>query len=156
MKFTIVTVGKIRENFIAEGIKEYQGRISRYTPLNLFPVKEERMTKGVTENLILQKEGKRVLSKIPRDGLWVALDRQGKETSSLNHFDFLNAQAKLGVRKIYYLIGSPLGLSPEVLSQADKILSLSRMTLTHEMSALFLMEQIYRYLNFMAGEKYHK
>ena len=156
MKFTIVTVGKIRENFIAEGIKEYHGRISRYTPLNLVPVKEERMTKGVTENLILQKEGKRVLSKIPRDGLWVALDRQGKETSSLNHFDFLNAQAKLGVRKIYYLIGSPLGLSPEVLSQADKVLSLSRMTLTHEMSALFLMEQIYRYLNFMAGEKYHK
>ncbi len=105
MKFTIVTVGKIRENFIAEGIKEYHGRISRYTPLNLFPVKEERMTKGVTENLILQKEGKRVLSKIPRDGLWVALDRQGQEMSSLNHFDFLNTQAKLGVRKIYYLIG---------------------------------------------------
>ena len=156
MKFTVVTIGKIKENFIAEGIKEYHGRISRYTQLNLVPVKEERMTKGATENLILQKEGKRVLSKIARDGLWVALDRQGKETSSLNHFDFLNAQAKLGVRKIYYLIGGPLGLSPEVLSQADKILSLSRMTLTHEMSALFLMEQIYRYLNFMAGEKYHK
>ena len=156
MKFTIVTIGKIRENFIAEGIKEYQGRISRYTQLNLVPIKEERLTKGVTENLILQKEGRRVLSKIPRDGLWVALDRQGKETSSLNHFDFLNAQTKLGVRKIYYLIGGPLGLAPEVLSQADKVLALSRMTLTHEMSALFLMEQIYRYLNFMAGEKYHK
>ena len=156
MKFTVVTIGKIKENFIAEGIKEYHGRINRYTQLNLISVKEERMTKGSTENLILQKEGKRVLSKIARDGLWVALDRLGKETSSLSHFDFLNAQAKLGVRKIYYLIGGPLGLSQGVLSQADKVLSLSRMTLTHEMSALFLMEQIYRYLNFMAGEKYHK
>ena len=106
--------------------------------------------------MILQKEGKRILNKIPRDGFWVVLDRQGQELSSLNHFDFLNAQSKLGVKKIYYLIGGPLGFSPEVLKQADKNLSLSRMTLTHEMSALFLVEQIYRYLNFMAGEKYHK
>jgi 23S rRNA (pseudouridine1915-N3)-methyltransferase len=156
MIFTIVTIGKIKENFIVEGIKEYQNRISRYAQLDLFPIKEERMTKGLTEKLILLKEGKRILSKIPRDGLWVALDRQGQEMSSLNHFNFLNAQAKLGVKKIYYLIGGPLGLSSEVMSQADKSLSLSPMTLTHEMSALFLIEQIYRYLNFMAGEKYHK
>jgi 23S rRNA (pseudouridine1915-N3)-methyltransferase len=156
MKFTIVTIGKIRENFIAEGIKEYHGRITRYTPLNLLPVKEERITPGITEGLILQKEGRRILSKVPRDGLWVALDRQGQEMSSLNHFEFLNNQAKLGVRRIYYLIGGPLGLSPEILNQSNKILSLSLMTLTHEMSALLLMEQLYRYLNFMAGEKYHK
>jgi 23S rRNA (pseudouridine1915-N3)-methyltransferase len=156
MKFTIVTIGKIRENYILEGIKDYHKRISRYAHLNLLPVKEERIISGATETLILQKEGKRVIQKIPRDGLWVALDRRGQEMSSRNHFDFLNAQAKLGINKIYYLIGGPLGFSTELLGQADKILSLSRLTLPHEMSALLLMEQIYRYLNFMAGEKYHK
>jgi 23S rRNA (pseudouridine1915-N3)-methyltransferase len=156
MKFTIVTIGKIRGSYIVEGIKDYHRRINRYTQMDLFPIKEERMTTGVTETLILQKEGKRILQKIPHDGLWVALDRRGQEMSSRNHFDFLNAQAKLGVSKIYYLIGGPLGFSSELLEQADEILSLSRMTLPHEMSALLLIEQIYRYLNYMAGEKYHR
>ncbi len=156
MKFIIVTIGKIKENFIYEGVKEYLPRINRYTQLDLLPVKEEKMTSGVKEAQILFKEGKRIISKVPRDGLWVALDRQGQEMSSLKHFDFLNAQVKHGAKKIYYLIGGPLGLSPEVLKQAYTILSLSRLTLTHEMTALFLLEQIYRYLNFMAGEKYHK
>ncbi len=156
MKFVIVTIGNIKKNFILSGIKEFKERIDRYTDLNFYPVKEERLVKGMSEPLILQKEGERLLAKVPRDGLWVALDRQGLEMNSKQHFQFLNNQGQTGIKKIYYLIGGPWGLSPEVLRQSDKVLSLSRMTLTHEMSALFLVEQLYRYLNFMAGEKYHK
>jgi 23S rRNA (pseudouridine1915-N3)-methyltransferase len=156
MKFILITVGKIREDFILKGIKEYSHRIGRYTKLVFCPIKEERLTKGVTGSLILQKEGERILSKVPHDGMWVAMDRQGQEMNTLQHFEFINAQAEIGVKKIYYLIGGPLWLSQKVLSQSDRLLSLSRMTLTHEMSALLLIEQIYRYLNFMSGEKYHK
>jgi 23S rRNA (pseudouridine1915-N3)-methyltransferase len=156
IKFTIVTIGKVKESFILEGIIDYHKRISRYAQLALITVKEEKLTPRATEDVILQKEAKRILNKIPRDGYWVVLDRQGQELSSQNHFDFLNAQSKIGVKKMYYLIGGPLGFSPEVLEKADKVLSLSRMTLPHEMSALLLVEQLYRYLNFMAGEKYHK
>jgi 23S rRNA (pseudouridine1915-N3)-methyltransferase len=156
MKFVIVTVGKIKQNFIFNGITDFNKRINKYTNLIFYPVQEERLTKGTTDSLILQKEGERILAKVPRDGLWVALDRQGQEMSSLEHFDFLNRQVQRGVKKIYYLIGGPLGLSQEVMDQSTRSLSLSRMTLTHEMSALFLIEQLYRYLNFMAGEKYHK
>ena len=156
MKFVIVTIGKIKEDFILKGIKEYSGRIDRYADLAFYPVKEERLVKGVPESMVLQKEGERLLAKIPRNGLWVALERQGQEMNSRQHFDFLETQAQAGVKKIYYLIGGPLGLSKEVLKQSDRLLSLSRLTLTHEMSALLLIEQIYRYLNFKAGEKYHK
>jgi 23S rRNA (pseudouridine1915-N3)-methyltransferase len=156
MKFIVVTVGKIKKNFILKGATEFKDRIGRYSDLAFLAVQEEPLLKGVPEALILQKEGARILAKIPRDGLWVALDRQGQEMDSQEHFAFLNAQVQKGLKKIYYLIGGPLGLSPAVLSQANHRLSLSRMTLTHEMSALFLVEQIYRYLNFMAGEKYHK
>jgi len=156
MKFVIVTTGKIKEDFILKGVKEYSSRIAHYAELAFFPIKEERMTKGLSESLVQQKEGERILTKIPRDGLWVALDRQGQEMNSRQHFDFLKNQSKTGLRKIYYLIGGPSGLAREVLDQADRILSLSRMTLTHEMSALILIEQIYRYLNFMSGGKYHK
>jgi len=156
MKFILVTVGKIREDFILKGIKGYSHRIGRYTELVFCSVKEERLIKGITESLILQKEGERILTRVPHDGLWVAMDRQGQEMSSLQHFEFINKQAEIGVKKIYYLIGGPLGLSRKVLNQSDRLLSLSRMTLTHEMSALLLIEQIYRYLNFISGEKYHK
>jgi 23S rRNA (pseudouridine1915-N3)-methyltransferase len=156
MRFSIITIGKIREKFVSDGVNEFLKRINRYAPFNLVPIKEERMLKGATEALIIQKEGRRILEKVPHDGCWVALDRLGKEMTSQQHFDFLNDQAEKGVKKITYLIGGPLGLSPEVLNKSDFILSLSRMTLTHELSALYLMEQIYRYLNFMAGEKYHK
>ena len=156
MKFVIVTIGKIKEDFILNGIKEYSDRIDRYAHLAFIPVKEERLVKGVSELMVLQKEGERVLNKIPHDGLWIALERQGQEMNSRQHFDFLDTQALEGVKKIYYLIGGPLGLSKEVLSQSNRLLSLSRMTLTHEMSTLFLVEQIYRYLNFKAGEKYHR
>jgi 23S rRNA (pseudouridine1915-N3)-methyltransferase len=156
MKYIIVTVGKIKKNFILNGVAEFEERISRYGDLLICPIQEERLVKGMSESLIRQKEGERILVKIPKDGLWVALDRQGQEMDSLQHFDFLNAQIQKGMKKIYYLIGGPLGLSPAVLGQANHCLSLSRMTMTHEMSALFLIEQLYRYLNFMAGEKYHK
>jgi 23S rRNA (pseudouridine1915-N3)-methyltransferase len=156
MKYVIVTVGKIKKNFILNGVAEFEERISRYGDLLICPIQEERLVKGMSESLIRQKEGERILTKIPKDGLWVALDRQGQEMDSLQHFDFLNTQIQKGMKKIYYLIGGPLGLSPAVLGQASHCLSLSRMTMTHEMSALFLIEQLYRYLNFMAGEKYHK
>jgi 23S rRNA (pseudouridine1915-N3)-methyltransferase len=156
LKFAIVTVGKIREDFIQKGVGEFSRRIGHYAELNFYPIKEERIIKGMPESQIVFREGKRILSKILRDGLWVALDRKGKELNSRQHFTFLNSQSQYGIKKIYYLFGGPLGLSAEVLNRSDLIFSLSRMTLTHEMSVLFLLEQLYRYLNFMAGEKYHK
>ncbi len=156
MKFVIVTIGNIKKNFILKGIEEYRDRIDRYAHLAFSPVKEERLVKGLSESTVLQREGERILNKIPHDGLWIALERQGQEMNSRQHFDFLDTQARTGIKKIYYLIGGPIGLSTEVLNRSDRLLSLSRMTLTHEMSALLLIEQIYRYLNYKAGEKYHK
>lgn len=156
MKFNIVTIGKLKENFILSGVDEYRKRIGHYTELRFFPIREERLVKGFSEKWILQKEGERVLTKVPRDGPWVALERQGQTMNSLQHFNFINSQAQKGIKKMIYLIGGPLGLSPEVLNQSDQLLSLSSLTLTHEMSTLLLVEQIYRYVNYMAGEKYHK
>jgi 23S rRNA (pseudouridine1915-N3)-methyltransferase len=156
MKFLVVCIGKIKENFILNGVNEYARRIRRYTELGFLTIKEEKLIKGSQDSLVLQKEGKRVLHTIPQDSPLVALDRQGKGLNSLQHFDFINTQARQGVKKLIYLIGGPLGLSQEVLDHSDHLLSLSPMTLTHELTTLFLLEQIYRYQNFMAGEKYHK
>jgi 23S rRNA (pseudouridine1915-N3)-methyltransferase len=80
----------------------------------------------------------------------------GREMDSRQHFDLLKVHQEKGTKKMIYVIGGPLGLSGEVLNRAPMVLSLSRMTLNHEMSSLVLLEQLYRYLNFAAGEKYHK
>lgn len=124
MKFFIVTVGKIKEDFVLTGVKEYSDRIDRYAHLAFIPVKEERLVKGVSELRVLQKEGERILNKIPHDGLWIALERQGQEMNSRQHFDFLDTQARTGIKKIYYLIGGPIGLSTEILNRSDRLLSL--------------------------------
>ena len=156
MKLQLVIVGKLKEDFIVSGVQEYLKRINRYAELTILPVKEERITKGVHEARIIDKEGERILKKIPENGFWVALDRMGREMDSRQHFDFLKIHQEKGTKKMVYVIGGPLGLSGEVLNRASLVLSLSRLTLNHEMTSLVLLEQLYRYLNFAAGEKYHK
>jgi 23S rRNA (pseudouridine1915-N3)-methyltransferase len=156
LKQVLVTFGKIKEPFISEGLKEYLNRIRRYGDVELISLKEEKITKDQTESGIKNREGKRLLRQVPQDGLWVALDRTGKGLDSRQFFAFIQSRREQGVKKIYYLIGGPLGLSPEVMEQADVLLSLSPLTYTHEFSTLILAEQIYRFFTFISGEKYHK
>ena len=156
MKQVLVTFGKIKEPFIRDGVKEYLHRIRRYGEVELISLKEEKITGDQTESWIKDRQGKRLLRQVPRDGLWVALDRTGMGLDSRQFFAFIQDRRERGVKKIYYLIGGPLGLSPEVLGQADLLLSLSPLTYTHELAILILTEQIYRFFTFISGEKYHK
>jgi 23S rRNA (pseudouridine1915-N3)-methyltransferase len=134
----------------------YRRRITRYTEFSVIPVKEEKISAGCNEALIKQKEGERIIEKIPADGYRVALDQRGKSLTSEQWFDFLTDFGRQGIKKAFFCIGGPLGLSHRVLSEAHQVLSLSSLTLTHEMSALLFSEQLYRYLTVQAGEKYHR
>jgi 23S rRNA (pseudouridine1915-N3)-methyltransferase len=156
MKYVLVTVGKFKAPFIVEGVELYRRRISHYTEFSVLAIKEEKITPGSNEALIRQKEGNRILEKIPVDGYRVALDQQGKPLASEQWFDFLTDLGRQGIKKTFFCIGGPLGLSPQVLTQAHQVLSLSSLTLTHEMAALLFSEQLYRYLTVQAGEKYHR
>jgi 23S rRNA (pseudouridine1915-N3)-methyltransferase len=156
LKQVLVTFGKIKEPFIRDGINEYLHRIQRYDDVELLSLKEEKITPHHPESWLKDREGKRLLRQVPQDGLWVALERTGKKMDSRQFFAFIQDRRERGVKKIYYLIGGPLGLSPEVLEQADFLLSLSALTYPHELSTLILLEQIYRFFTFISGERYHK
>jgi len=156
MKYVLVTVGKIKETFIASGVRLYAGRIARYTDFQVLPVKEERLVKGASARVIMEREAARILEKVPRNGVWLALDRQGQSADSLKFFGLLNRYADQGQTRVYFIVGGPLGLAPALLDQVDRVLSLSPLTFTHEMAALLLSEQLYRYLTVQSGEKYHK
>lgn len=152
MKHEMVFLGKAKEPFIEAGIAEYFSRLSHYTKLSTRLLKEKKAGKG--QNII--EEGKMMLAGVAPGWLVVALDPNGKQLTSEQLAEQISSWEQRGVKGASYLIGGPLGLSREVLDRADICLSLSKMTFTHDMARLFLVEQLYRAYTIKAGEKYHK
>jgi 23S rRNA (pseudouridine1915-N3)-methyltransferase len=114
------------------------------------------MTKGRTDDEILAEEARNIEKRGAKNDYTVALDRSGRALSSENLALWLKALQEKGTECVTFLIGGPLGLSRDVLSGSRETLSLSALTLTHEMSRLVLLEQVYRAFTILHGEKYHK
>lgn len=155
MPIKIIVVDRTRSPFLREGEAFYGERVSRYTRLEWVEVKPERITKGRTEQEILDTEGRSIVKRMaPRDHV-IALERSGKPYDSKELSEKLGALAQSG-EPVAFIIGGPLGLSKEVLDRARETFSLSRLTFTHEMARLILLEQLYRAFTILKNEKYHK
>ncbi len=155
MKVQLLLLGKTKTSFIEEGIQEYSSRLKHYTPVVLNTLKV-KMKKGWTEEQERQEEGKILLANTNTTDIKVVLDGAGKQITSPQLADLISRWEQEGRKKASFLIGGPTGHSTEVLQQADFTLSLSRMTFTHDMVRMFLLEQLYRAYSIKAGEKYHK
>lgn len=155
MKIELLFLGKTKDSYIAQGIQEYSGRLKHYTGLNLTTLKVKRK-KGWTEVQERQEEGRVLLASLPPTTVKVVLDSSGKQLSSEELAVLISRWEQEGRKQASFLIGGPTGHSQDVLDQADFLLSLSRMTFTHDMVRLFLLEQLYRAYTIKAGEKYHK
>lgn len=129
--------------------------MKHYTGLNLTTLKVKRK-KGWTEVQERQEEGRVLLASLPPITVKVVLDSSGKQLSSEELAVLISRWEQEGRKQASFLIGGPTGHSQDVLDQADFLLSLSRMTFTHDMVRLFLLEQLYRAYTIKAGEKYHK
>jgi 23S rRNA (pseudouridine1915-N3)-methyltransferase len=159
MQVRIIAVGKIKERFLAEGIAEYERRLSPYLKLAMIEVADEK--RGVhssagQEQLIKDREGDRILAAIPEGAYVVALDVRGRQLSSEGLAARMHDWQMAGTNVITIIIGGDLGLSDAVLSRAAFRLSISPMTFTHQMVRLILLEQIYRACRINSGEPYHK
>ena len=159
MKITLVTVGKIKERYFEDAIKEYSKRLGRYCKLDIVQVQDEKTPDGASEAVerqIKDKEGQRILSNI-KDGAYViALAIEGMMLSSEELASRLQKLGVDGISHIVFVIGGSLGLSDEVMGRADYALSFSKMTFPHQLMRVVLLEQIYRSYRIMAGEPYHK
>lgn len=155
MKIELPFLGKTKDSFIEQGIKEYSGRLRHYTGLNISVLKVKRK-KGWTEQQQRQEEGRILLGAMPPATLKIVLDSRGKQVSSKGLADLISRWEQEGRKHVAFLIGGPTGHSAEVLAEAELLLSFSLMTFTHDMVRLFLLEQIYRAYTIKAGEKYHK
>ncbi|WP_088810427.1 MULTISPECIES: 23S rRNA (pseudouridine(1915)-N(3))-methyltransferase RlmH [Listeria] len=159
MKIQIITVGKLKEKYLVQGIQEYLKRLGPYANVSVVEVPDEKAPEMLSEAEMLQvkeKEAERILTKISADTYVFALAIAGKQKSSEDFADGLHHLMTYGKSKIAFIIGGSLGLSDSVLKRADEQISFGKLTLPHQLMRLVLVEQIYRAFKIMRGEPYHK
>lgn len=159
MNITLITVGKLKEKYLKQAIDEYSKRLSRYCKLEIIELNDEKTPDNASdkeEQLIKEKEGKQILSKIKENAFVIAMDLGGKNLTSEEFSKFIEQNGVMGNSNIVFLIGGSLGLSDEVKKRANYKLCFSKMTFPHQLFRVMLLEQIYRGFRIMKNEPYHK
>ena len=159
MKIKIVTVGKLKEKYLKDGIAEYSKRISRFATVEMVELADEKTPDRASDSeneKILDLEGNRILSKIGDREFVVVLAIEGKTLSSEEFSKQLEQASINGFSTLTFVIGGSLGLSHQVKKRANLFLSFGRLTLPHQLMRLVLVEQIYRAFTIQQGSPYHK
>jgi 23S rRNA (pseudouridine1915-N3)-methyltransferase len=152
VRLKLLWVGKTQEPWVRAGIDEYAGRVRRYMPLEILEAREE---KGAAAPAMRERECERLAKLLPKGARLVVLDERGEQMTSPELAAFLSRSRDQGIPELAFAIGGAYGFTESFRSQAFKAISLSRMTLTHQMVRVFLLEQIYRGFTIMNGEPYH-
>jgi 23S rRNA (pseudouridine1915-N3)-methyltransferase len=147
----LVWVGKTRDREAAALIEDYRRRLARFCPIEVVEVRDAA-GKGPAR---AAREGKTLVSKIERRGLTVALDETGREMTSPELARWLGKTLE-SRGEVTFLLGGPDGIPLQVAASADVTLSLSRLTFTHEMARVLLLEQLYRAFGILEGTPYHR
>jgi 23S rRNA (pseudouridine1915-N3)-methyltransferase len=152
VKLRVLWVGKIQEEWMRRGIEEYAGRVRRYLPLEIIEVREE---KGAQAEAGRASEGERLAKVLPKNARLILLDERGEEMTSPQLAAFLGAERDRGTGELVFAVGGAYGFSEAFRSRAVRTIALSRLTFTHQMVRVFLLEQIYRGLTILNNEAYH-
>lgn len=158
MKISLVCVGKIKEKYLTEGIAEFTKRLTPYCKLETIAIGEEKMPDNPSpaeKEQVLTKETERLINAIPANAYVVLLDLQGREITSPQLAELFDGWALSGKSHIAFVIGGAFGYTDALRRRADMRWSFSKLTFTHQMIRLLLVEQIYRAFKISRGEKYH-
>ena len=158
MKITLACVGKIKEKYLTAGIEEFTKRLTPFCKLETIAINEERMPEDPSpaeKEQVLGRETERLLAVIPQNSYVIVLDVKGKLISSEELAAKFDKLALGGNSHITFVIGGAFGYTDALRKRADETISFSRMTFTHQMIRLLLVEQIYRAFKISRGEKYH-
>ena len=159
MKIKVVTVGKLKEKYLKDGIMEYSKRISRFATLEMIELADEKTPDRASESenqKILQIEGNRILSKVGDRDFVIVLAIEGKTFSSEEFSKQLEKASINGFSTLTFIIGGSLGLTSAVKNRANLSVSFGQLTLPHQLMRLVLVEQIYRAFMIQQGSPYHK
>jgi 23S rRNA (pseudouridine1915-N3)-methyltransferase len=155
MKIKFIVIGKTDQEYLKEGIREYESRIRHYLPFETIVITSMRKTAGLTTTEIKIREAELLLKNIVPSDYVVLLDEIGKEMNSVGFSVFLRKQFSSGMKALVFLVGGPYGVDEVIKKRANQILALSQMTFSHQMVRLFFLEQLYRGLTILNNEPYH-
>lgn len=159
LQINILHVGNIKDKFFADAVAEYEKRLSSSCKLRNIELKEEKPPENPSAaeiSSLIRKEGDRLLASLPQKSYSIALCIEGTEFSSEELAAKISGITVSGYSEITFIIGGAFGMDERVKKAANLRLSFSRMTFTHRMMRVLLLEQLYRAINILSGGNYHK
>jgi 23S rRNA (pseudouridine1915-N3)-methyltransferase len=155
MKLELWMQGQTAFDYIKNGVEIYEKRLKHFIPFESVVIADIKNAKSMTEEQLKQKEGEQILKKIDPNDYLILLDERGKQFSSLQFSELLEGYLQSNYKKIIFLIGGAYGFSEDVYKRANAQWSLSKLTFSHQMVRLFVVEQIYRGMSILRGLPYH-
>lgn len=155
MKLSIFIVGKNNFDFVEQGMKMYHDRLVHFADITINYIPEPKYTTSTPALQIKEKESSAIMKALFPADFVILLDEKGKEFTSKNFAAFLEKKLQLSGKRIVFIIGGSYGFSQELYNRANDLLSLSKLTFTHQMARVFFAEQLYRAFTIMKGIPYH-
>ena len=155
MKIKLLVIGKTDDKNLGQLIEKYQQRLNRYVNFEIEIIPDIKNVKNLNQVQQKQKEGELILSKLKNTDQLVLLDEKGKEFRSLDFASYLQKKMNSGIKQLVLVIGGPYGFSESVYKKSTGKVSLSKMTFSHQMIRLFIVEQLYRGFTILKNEPYH-
>ncbi len=155
MQITLIAVGKTDSLELSKLIDVYKKRLNHYVRFEFRVIPDIKNSKNLSEEQQKVKEGELILAQIQSSDVLVLLDEKGKHSTSMEFSQFLQKKMNSGLKNLVMVIGGPYGFSQAVYARANEKLSLSKMTFSHQMVRLFLIEQLYRGFTILRNEPYH-
>lgn len=155
MRITLLTVRKTDVAWVRSGLDLYVSRLRHYVPFDLVEIPELKNVSALSREQIREKEGELVLGRLKGSDFVTLLDEKGRQLRSLEFASDLERKMTRGGRDLVYVVGGAYGFSPGVYDRADALLSLSKMTFSHQMVRTIFAEQLYRAFTIIRGEPYH-
>lgn len=155
MTIKLLAIGKTDNKDLQSLIDDYQKRLGFYIKFEFEIIPDLKKAKNLSEDQQKQKEGELILGKLNATDVLILLDENGKQLDSVAFSQYLQKHMNSGIKQLVFAIGGPYGFSPEVYQKANGKLSLSKMTFSHQMIRLFVIEQLYRGFTILKNEPYH-
>jgi len=155
MKILLLVIGKTDEKYLMDGMDKYRNRLKHYIGFDYEEIPDIKNRKSLSEPQQKKLEGDLILSKVKAGDKLVLLDDKGKDYSSVAFSKHLQQQMNSGIKRLVFVVGGPYGFDASVYSKAQGKLSLSKMTFSHQMIRLFMVEQVYRAMTILKNEPYH-
>ena len=155
MKIVLLAIGKTKEQYLIEGISQYQKRLNHYTQFELLEIPNIKNANNLSDSELLRKEGELILQQLQPSDHLVLLDDKGKDFTSSKFAEKLQGWLLSSKKRLVFVVGGAYGFSEQVYQRGNEKLSLSKMTFSHQMVRLFFVEQIYRGYTILNNEPYH-